>query len=213
MTLRALVLVLALLVPSAALADPISVGGMWSATSAPSSGDPTGQPLGVQPFWSGASWDGPLLGIGHLINAFGAEGLEYLHDGTGHYTSFRFEEELLNLRRINGITWNPGVFGLRADGVFTYDAGPGRVSNSWDSGQQYALFRLVGVETTHYFLGIEDILLSDPHNDQDYNDYVVTFETASVPEPGTLLLLSTGVAALALRKKRGARKARVEATV
>ena len=208
MTLRVFVLVLALLVPSAALADPISIGGTWSATSTPSSGDPTGLPLGLQPFWSGTSWDGPFLGVGYLIDAFGTEGLEYLHDGTGHYTSFRFEEEILNVRRINGITaWTRGVFGRRADGAFTYDSGTGRVSNSWDSGQQYALFRLVGPETTRYFLGIEDILLSETNNDRDYNDYVVSFETASVPEPGTLLLLSTGMAALALRKKRGARKA------
>ena len=62
-------------------------------------------------------------------------------------------------------------------------------------------------------LGIEDILLSETYNDRDYNDYVVSFETASVPEPGTLLLLSTGMAALALRKKRSARKTRVEATL
>jgi hypothetical protein len=213
MTLRALILVLALLVPSAALADPISIGGMWSAASTPASGDPTGQPLGVQPFWTGTSWDGPLLGVGYLIDAFGTQGLEYLHDGTGHYTSFRFDDEILNLTRINGITWNPGVFGLRTDGVFTYDAGPGRVSNSWDDGQQFALFRLVGTESTRYFLGIEDIPLSIGHNDRDYNDYVATFETAHVPEPGTLLLLSVGMAALAVRKKRGARKARADATV
>ena len=207
MTLRILVFILALLVPKAALADPISIGGMWSSTSPTAGSDPSA------PFWSGASWDGPMMGIGYLLNAYGTQGLEYLHDGTGNYTSFRFDDEVLNTTRINGITsWTHGLFGRSADGAFTYDSGTGRVSNSWDSGQQYALFRLVGPETTRYFLGIEDILLSEAANDRDYNDYVVSFETANVPEPGTLLLLSTGFAALALRKKRAVRQARAEAT-
>jgi hypothetical protein len=212
MTLRGFVLILALLVPSAAVAGPISLGGVWSSTSTPAGSAPTLLRLDLVPFWSGASWDGPLMGVGYLLNAYGTSGLEYLHDGTGHYTSFRFDDEILNTTKINGITaWTGGVFGRRADGAFTYDSGTGRVSNSWDSGQQYALFRLVGRETTRYFLGIEDILLSEPLNDRDYNDYVVTFETATVPEPGTLLLLSTGMAALAVRKKRAARKAPTEA--
>ncbi len=66
---------------------------------------------------------------------------------------------------------------------------------------------------THYFLGIEDILLSEPLNDRDYNDYVVKFDAQPVPEPGTLLLLGSGMAALAARRKLAARKARGEATV
>ena len=69
-------------------------------------------------------------------------------------------------------------------------------------------------ETIHYFLGIEDIPLSFALNDRDYNDYVVKFETPQpVPEPGTLLLLGSGMAALAARRKLAARKARGAATV
>jgi hypothetical protein len=214
MTLRGFVIVLLLLVPSAALADPISLSGQWSSTAVPPSGDPTSLPLEFVPFWSGTSWDGPLMGVGYLIDAYGTQGLEYLHDGTGRYTAFRFDDEVLNVTKINGITaWTGGVFGRRADGAFTYDSGTGRVSNSWDSGQQYALFRLVGPDSTRYFLGIEDILLSEAQNDRDYNDYVVTFETASVPEPTTLLLMASGMAALALRKKRARRTARPATTV
>ena len=85
--------------------------------------------------------------------------------------------------------------------------------NSWDDPGQFALFRLVLPETTHYFLGVEDMLISDPLNDHDYNDHISRFEAHSVPEPGTLLLLGSGMAALAVRKKLAARKARTEVAV
>ena len=90
---------------------------------------------------------------------------------------FDFDEPILNLTKFNGITaWTNGTFGRRDDGAFTYDSGTGRKSNSIDSGEQYALFRVVLPEVTHYFLGIEDILLSETLNDRDYNDYVVRFD-------------------------------------
>ena len=213
MKLRTFVLVLVLLVPSMAKAGPISVGGTWSPASTASS-DPTLQSLELSPFWAGASWDGWHKGVNYLLEAYGATELEYLNDGSGNYTSFRFEEDIFNLTKIGGITaWTQGTFGRRADGAFTYDSGTGRVSNSWDNPGQYALFRIVLPEVTHYFLGIEDILLSEPLNDRDYNDYVVKFDAQPVPEPGTLLLLGSGMAALAARRKLAARKARGEATV
>lgn len=214
MKLCTLLLVAALLVPSMATADPISVGGIWSSTSAVPSADPTVQQLELASFWSGASWDGWHMGVHYLLEAYGVTELEYLNDGSGNYTSFRFDEDIFNLTKIGGITaWTSGVLGRRSDGAFTYDSGTGRVSNSWDNPGQYALFRIVLPEETRYFLGVEDILITEALNDRDYNDYVVRFETHSVPEPGTLLLLGSGMAALAVRKKLAARKARTEATV
>jgi len=217
MTFRAsFAIVLALLVPSAALAGPISVTGTWSATT---STVPTGngsEALELLPFWAGASWDGQRKGIRYLLEEYGdLTGLEYLHDGAGNYTSFLFDDEIINTTKIGGITaWTNGVFGRRADGAFTYNSGTGRVSNSFDSGQQYALFRIVQAEYTQYFLGIEDILLSEPLNDRDYNDYIVAFQTPTpVPEPGTMLLLGSGIAALVARRKVAVRKVRAAATV
>ena len=214
MKLRSLVLLLALMVPSIASADAITIGGMWSPTSGIPSADPTRQPLELASFWSGASWDGWHKGVNYLLEEYGATGLEYLNDGSGNYTSFRFDEDILNLTKIGGITaWTGGVLGRRADGAFTYDSGTGRTSNSWDNPGQYALFRFVTPEVTHYFLGIEDILLSEAQNDRDYNDYIVKFDVQPVPEPGTLLLLGSGMAALAARKKLAARKARTDTAV
>lgn len=214
MKFRSLILVLALLAPSIATADPITVGGTWSSTSAIPSADPTRLPLELASFWSGASWDGWHRGIKYLLEEYGVTELEYLNDGSGNYTSFRFDEDIFDLTRIGGITYRTnGVLGRRSDGAFTYDNGAGDVSNSWDNPGQFALFRIASAEETRYFLGIEDILITEVLNDHDYNDYVARFETHSVPEPGTLLLLGSGMAALAVRKKVAARKVRTEAAV
>jgi PEP-CTERM motif-containing protein len=203
---------LALLVPSAAVAGPIGAG-VWSPATTPPSGVGTAGALNPLPFWSGGSWDSTRKGIGYLLEGSDATGLEYLNDGTGNYTSFVFDGEILNLA-INGVSgWQNGVFGRRADGAFAYDSGTGRVSNSLEGGQQYALFRLVGPQGTRYFLGIENILLTEEPNYGDYHDYLVTFDVPQpVPEPGTLLLLGSGIAALAARKKAAARKVRPAAT-
>ena len=215
MTVRRLALVLVLLMPAVARAEPISVGGIWSPSATVESGDPMLQTLEFAPFWSGASWDGWHKGVSYLLDEYGVTSLEYLNDGSGNYTSFRFDEDIFNVTKIGGITaWTNGVLGRRSDGAFTYDSGTGRVSNSWDNPGQYALFRIVLPEVTHYFLGIEDILLSEARNDRDYNDYVIKFDVPQpVPEPGTLLLLGSGMAALAARRKLAARKARNEAAL
>ena len=140
------------------------------------------------------------------------ENLEYLHNEDGSPVSFRFDEEILNQTWLGGITgWTGGVFGRNELGAFTYDSGTGHVSNSWDNGEQYALpYPWCRDDALHS--RIEDILLSESNNDRDYNDYVATFETRSVPEPGTLLLLSSGLAMLAAGRRRAARKARREPT-
>jgi len=216
MTLRGFVLALVLLVPTIARAEPISVGGTWSSATV-TSGGLTTESIGLTPFWAGDSWDGLNKGISYLLADHGVANLEYLNDGSGKYTSFLFDEDIFNMTKIGGITaWTNGSLGRTDNGAFTYNTGNAFLptTNSWDNPGQFALFRLVTAETIYYFLGIEDIPLSFALNDRDYNDYIVKFETPQpVPEPATLVLLGSGMAALAARRKLAARKARGAATV
>jgi hypothetical protein len=178
----------------------------------PPSADPNVLPLEATAFWSNWSWDGPLMGVAYLINAYHTENLEYLHNPDGSAARFRFDEPIINQTWLFGITSRTtGVFGMNELGAFTYDDGISPHANSWDNAEQFALFRIVGPETTRYILGIEDIPVGLWYSDKDYNDYVTTFETKPVPEPGTLLLLGSGMAVLAARRRRAARKAGREA--
>jgi hypothetical protein len=202
MKLRALLLAIVLVMPASAFADPISIGGVWSNVSTPI-GDQS-QSAQLTPFWSGISWDCAVCGVGYLINAYGNEEIEYMHDGFGQATGFRFasDDAISTPTFFAGITmWTNGTFGRRADGAFTYDSGTGHVSNSWDNPDQYALFRIVREGSTQYFLGIEDILVSYTLNDHDYNDYIVTFEQQSVPEPSSLMLMGLAAAGFAARRR------------
>jgi hypothetical protein len=207
MKLRGLVLAVALLVmPSLGFADPITVSpGTWTSPTTPLTDSEGG--LLAAPFWSGLSWDGSLAGIGYMLNAFDGSSIEYLHDGSGRAVNFRFDSttDISAPIYFGGITaWTNSTFGRRADGAFTYDTGTGFSYNSWDNGDQFALFRIVGPESTRYFLGIEDIPVSWTLNDHDHNDYITTFtEThASVPEPTSLMLMGLGAVALVLRKRQ-----------
>jgi len=206
MKLRGLVLAVALLAtPSLAFADPITVSpGSWTSPLTPVTDAEGG--LQVAPFWSGLSWDGNLLGVGYLIDAFNTPTIEYLHNGSGQALNFRFEpDEISDPIHIGGITLlNHGTFGRRADGAFTYNNGAGSSYNSWDNGDQFALFRIVGPDITRYFLGVEDIPVRFALNDHDHNDYITTFteKPASVPEPTSLMLMGLGALGLAVRKRR-----------
>jgi hypothetical protein len=127
-----------------------------------------------QPFWDGRSWDCPSCGVGSLLSAFGP--LEYLHNGTGGFASFGFDDADLALTELYSITaWTNGSLTRQSDGAFAYDGGTGHQSNSLDQGWQFALFRQVGVTSTQYFLEVEDIRFDRQRSDQDYNDFVVTF--------------------------------------
>ncbi len=214
MKLRALILAMALLVPASALADPIAVGvGAWQSVGTPLVVSSSEGTLGVAPFWSGTSWDCSVCGINYILEAYGLENLEYLHNGYGRGVDFYFDSSTnlsMPVLISNQTAWQGGIFGRREDGAFTYDSRTGHVSNSREQGEQYALFRVREGNSFTYFMGIEDILVTAPANDFDHNDFVVRFSEPahSVPEPGTLLLMATALAAAGARKLRAQRKAR-----
>jgi hypothetical protein len=192
---------LVLLLPATSRADIITAG-VWSSAATTMVNED------LDPFWDNPSWDGADLNVGFLIGANRNASLEFLHGGLGNPVAFRFQGPVLRMERLHHITaWDSGVYGFDNE-LFCYDSHTGRQSNSQDSYAQYALFRIPGPETTRYYLGIEDILLSETRNDRDYNDTVLTFEVANVSEPSSLTLLLLGAMTLAGRRLLQARRHR-----
>ena len=194
MKLRSVVLAVALLLPSIVAAGPITTG-TWSKVGGPAGSDSSSLGVTTTPFWAGNSWDGPNLNVGDLLEPQSRCvdcSLEYLNDGSGNYTPFRFTDEIFGVSKIFGITaWKNGTLSLSGD-TFVYNNGAGNIYNSWDDPGQFALFRAtqgsfrtVETDPIRYFLGIEDIDITALRNDRDYNDFGVTFTTPQpVPSQG-----------------------------
>jgi PEP-CTERM motif len=200
----ALLLPTLLLMPAAAQAVPIvPATSAWS-TVTPASPNA----LTVTPFWDNSSWDCAACGVADLISAHDKPTLEYLNDGVGGYSPFAFDDVGIVPVFVNSLTaWTGGIFGVNSNGSVSYSTPNGLSSNSLDNPQQFVLFRLVGLNTTRYYIGVEDIPLSWAANDRDYNDYIVTFTTPTtptqnpVPEPSTLLLFGSAIAAFGIRRR------------
>jgi hypothetical protein len=186
---------LLLLLPATARAELITFG-TWTSVAA------TGLASDGRTFWDGNSWDGERMNVGFLVGADLNPAMEFLHSGYGDPTAFRFDDLAIPTTLMAQNTlWDNETFGF-TNGIFTYDSGTGRRSNSWETPGQYALFRWIEPEVTHYYMGIEDILLTESLNDRDYNDYIVSFDVPrSVPEPSSMSLILLGLLAARLVRR------------
>jgi hypothetical protein len=202
--IRRAVLLLAtcLAVPATANAGPIT-SGVWS---------PVGNTWNTGTiFWDNQSGDCDVCNAGTLLNIiFGP--LEYLHDGSGGATAFKFNQAV-SYTKFGSLSVLKGTFSQQPDGNFTYDNTAGLIANSLATGWQFALFRQVGPQSTRYFIGVEDLpvgpsLLQQQlsgngwTSDADFNDYMASFTLENVPEPSTLMLMGTAFAGFAARRLR-----------
>jgi len=201
---RYLVMAAVILMPLTAAAAPITPG-MWSPVGTP---DDDGLP-----FWDNLSDDEGIprcpadsCNAGAVLLDLGYGPLEFLHTAgdPDQAVAFAFSQP---------VTWSPlfsatiltnGTPGQRVDGAITYDTNPGQPDNSaWnslDDPSQFALFRQVEADRIRYFVAFEDI--EGANSDFDYNDLIMTFtERRAIPEPATLLLFGTALAAAVARRR------------
>ena len=158
----------------------------------------------VDAYWNNASWDGPGLNVGQLINSWGWP-VEYLSGG-GAAVGFKFDQSEFFWEATSITSWmdGRGIWQL-PDGSVNFVT-HGYTYNTLTTPQQFALFRYVGPTQNIYFLGVEDIP-STMRSDRDYNDYIgYSFEQlppTPTPEPGTLALMLSG-GLVVWRKRRSA---------
>lgn len=149
-------------------------------------------PVGPTAFWNHDSWDGPNLNVGDIIENAGIP-VEYLSLG-GAPVAFAFDQAETFQEIASYTAWMDGQsLTEMPDGSVTYTS-HGNTFNSLSNPQQFALFRYVTATAITYFLGVEDIPVGQP-TDNDYNDYVVSFTEKAptpTPEPGTLALMLAG---------------------